>query len=244
MKPIKRDMKDLFFIVKGKYAPKTMPSFTNKVTGEEQFIGGYDPENENTEEWYMLLDRKTYFCIACGGSLENVLKAVYRTIVHFKTARNYFKHVCKVTSEDYYEVNYLHKPPLTQEQRTKKAEGRCPRVSPAMKEIYAQIDLAYGWFFEDMIDERVGNAYDAISNHGRIFDKDRSSSQVGFLNIPDSGSGRIFGNVSELARPSDEKAAGEVQRRRGEAGVGEVAKVKVPMSKVRLRRSLRGRLNE
>lgn len=239
MKPIKRDMKDLFFIVKGKYAPKVMPSFTNKVTGEEQFIGGYDPENENTEEWYMLLDRKTYFCIACGSSLENVLKAVYRTIVHFKTARNYFKHVCKVTSEDYYEVNYLHKPPLTQEQRTKKAEGRCPRVSPAMKEIYAQIDISYGWFFEDMIDERVGNAYDAISSHGRIFDKDSSSSPVGFSNIPDSSSGRIFGNVSEPAGSSDEKATGGVQRRSGE-----VAKVKVSMSKVRLRRSLKGRLNE
>lgn len=78
------DMRGLFFIVKGQYEKGVKPSFINSVSGNEMSVGGYDPENKNTQEWYRLMDRKTYTTLCCSGDLDNVLRGVYKYIKKFK----------------------------------------------------------------------------------------------------------------------------------------------------------------
>ena len=158
-----QDMRGLFFVVKGQYAKGVEPSFVNKATGDVNHIGGYDPFREDTTDWYMVLDNKTFNCLACGGNLDKVLKAVYKTIKTYKgVAKKYFKHVSEVTSDDYYEVTYLGKAPLTHEQRVAKAEGRCPRVSPAMRCIYERVFSEFGDYFEEEVQEMEDLAYSEL----------------------------------------------------------------------------------
>ena len=158
------NMKGLFFIVKGQYSKGVEPSFVNKVTNDTNYIGGYDPYNDNTSEWYMLLDCKTFNCVSCGSDFNKVLKGVYNVIKKYRgVARNYFKHVSSVTSDDYYETHYLGKSPLTHDQRVKKAEGRCPRVSPAMRELYQHIYDEFGDYYEEEVREMEERAYSELT---------------------------------------------------------------------------------
>lgn len=162
---MKEDMRGLFFIMKGKYK-KVKPSFRNEVTGDTSFIGGYDPDSEDTEEWYMLVDNKTFHCVACGSSLKKVLDSVKSVIVRYKgDAKLYFRHVSKVTSDDYYETHYLGRKELTPDQRTKKAQGRCPRVSPAMRCLYEKIFEEYGDFFSEDIEDMENEAYQTLKDN-------------------------------------------------------------------------------
>lgn len=162
-------MRGLFFIVKGQYAKGVEPSFNNRVTNEKGYLGGYDPYSADTREWYMLLDCKTFHCVACGSDLKRVLRGVYTTILKHKgVAKKYFKHVSSITSDDYYEVHYLGKSPLTPESRAKKAEGRCPRVSPAMRELYKHLYDTYGDFFRDEVEEMEDLAYSELAEERPI----------------------------------------------------------------------------
>lgn len=163
------DMRGLFFVVKGQYAKGVAPSFVNKVSGDVSFIGGYDPFNKNTSEWYMLMDNKTFHCVSCGGDLDKILKAVHTLIKKYKgVARNYFRHVSEITSDDYYETHYLGKAPLTHDQRVSKAEGRCPRVSPVMRCLYEKIYEEYGDYYEEEIQEMVDLAYSELTEEKPI----------------------------------------------------------------------------
>lgn len=154
------DMRGLFFVIKGQHNNKKEPSYTNKVTGDKHYIGGYDPNDKETQEWYMLLDKKTFHCVACGTDLNKVLRGVYTQIKKYKgVAKKYFKYVSEITSDDYYEVTYLGHRPLTPEQRVKKAEGKCPRVSPIMRDMYEHIYEEYGDFFDDLIRPMEDLAY-------------------------------------------------------------------------------------
>lgn len=156
------DMRGLFFIVKGQYR-KTEPSFINRVTNDKTYIGGYDPYDDDTEEWYQLMDCKTFHCLACGSDFNRVLKGVHTAIIKHKgQAKRYFKQVCSITSDDYYEVHYLGHAPLTPEKRAKKAEGRCPRVSPPMMELYKHIYDEYGEFFREEIEKMEDLAYSEL----------------------------------------------------------------------------------
>lgn len=157
-------MRDIFFIVKGQYS-KTEPCFVNGVTHDTSYIGGYDPYNEKTKEWYMLMDCKTFHCVACGKDLNKILNSVYELVMRYKgDAKKYFKHISDTTSDDYYETHYLGHAPLNHEQRVNKAEGRCPRVSPAMRELYRHIYEEYGDYFSDEIGAKVEVAYNDLKN--------------------------------------------------------------------------------
>lgn len=150
---MKEDMRGLFFVVKGQY----------KKDNNVVCISGYDPSDENTKEWYQVMDCKTFHSIACGTNFNKVLHSVYTYIKKYKgNAKLYFKHVCKVTSEDYYEVNYLGKRPLTSEQISKKVVGRCPRVSPTMKTLYGAVYKAYGDTYEEEIKDMEDLAYNDL----------------------------------------------------------------------------------
>lgn len=154
------DMRGLFFIIKGQYKKGAEPSFMNKAKNEVSYIGGYDPRNTNTEEWYMLMDCKTFNCLACGSDLDKVLRGVYIAIKKYKgVAKKYFKHISDTTSDDYYETHYLGRRPLTHEERLKKAEGRCPRISPVMRCMYEAIYEEYGDYYSKRIEEMEDLAY-------------------------------------------------------------------------------------
>ena len=153
-------MKDLFFIVKGQYRKGVEPSFVNKVSGDVSHIGGYDPSSATTENWYMLMDKITFQCYSCGSDFNKVLKAVRTLIIKHKgSAKKYFKYVSDTTSDDYYETHYLGHTPLNHDQRVKKAEGRCPRTSPIMQELYKAVYEEYGDYYKDQISEMEDLAY-------------------------------------------------------------------------------------
>lgn len=153
-------MKDLFFIVKGQYRKGVEPGFINGATSDVSYVGGYDPERPDTEEWYMCMDKVTFHCTACGSDLNKVAHSVYNMIMKYKgSAKKYFKHVSDTTSEDYYETHYLGHAPLSTDQINKKAEGRCPRTSPAMRCLYNAVYGWYGSYFSDKVQEMEDQAY-------------------------------------------------------------------------------------
>lgn len=157
------DMKNLFFIVKGQYKRGATPTIYNYATGDTNYIGGYNPADPDTEEWYMLMDNKTFFCLACGNDLDKILHVVYRTIKRYNgVARKYFKHLSDITSDDYYEVHYLDHKPLDSESRAKKAEGRIPRVTMSMRCLYNAIYKQYGNYYSEEIEEMEELAYSEI----------------------------------------------------------------------------------
>lgn len=151
-------MQGLFFIVRGQYRKGEAPHVkVEGVDGERVIdLGGYDPTTPITEpwqRWYMVLDKVAFHCIYSGSSLEKALEAVTKCMKHFRSPKRYFKEVCNVTSEDWYEVHYLGRKPLSKEGINKKAEGKCPRTSPIMKDLYKTVYLKYGDYFSDPVRE-------------------------------------------------------------------------------------------
>ena len=162
-------MRGLFFIVKGQYRKSVRPSVVNSVSKDVMWLGGYDPYSSDTEEWYMLMDNKTFTCVSCGSDLDKVLLGLQNTIVRFNgDAKKYFKHLSRTTSDDYYETHYLGHRPLTHEERVKKAEGRCPRVSPVMRCLYEGVYAEYGDFFSDKVSEVEERAYEDIKGKTKV----------------------------------------------------------------------------
>ena len=160
---INDSMRGLFFIVKGKHAWKKAPTYTNKVSGEVGHIGGYDPYDDDTEEWYNVMDRKCYHTIYSGGDKDRAVDAIRKCIVRHKgVAKSYFREVSKYTSDDYYEVHYLGHAELTPDKRAKKCEGRCPRTSPIMQDMYRNIDSMWGDYYQDLIEQAENTAYNEL----------------------------------------------------------------------------------
>lgn len=132
---IRKDMRGLFFVMKGQYRKGVLPSFTNPHTGDTNYIGGYDPESESTEEWYGLYDSVTFNCVACGGDLNKVVHGVYNQIVHFKGDKS--KYLRK--------VNY--------------------KASPAMMGLYKEVYSTYGHHYDNLIEKWEDEAYDYLETH-------------------------------------------------------------------------------
>ena len=140
-------MKGLFMIVKGQYS-KTEPA-VKCSDGEEHFIGGYDPSNEDTSEWYQLMDRVNYDTISCGGSLEQITNRITRTIVRYNNDR----------------MKYLAEHGATQ---TYEDEGgnKCRRcvVSPKTRMLMEKVEEFYGDYFDDIIEAAENEAYKELAN--------------------------------------------------------------------------------
>ena len=163
------DMRGLFFVVKGQYRKHSGDKFVNSVNGDTYYIGGYDPFSDGTEEWYMLMDKKTYHCVWCGRDLNKVLKGVYTLIKKHKgEAKRYFKSVSDTTSEDYYEVHYLGHRPLSDGDRAKKAIGRCPRVSPVMKCLWEKVYEEFGDYYDEEVREMEDLAYTELKEENPV----------------------------------------------------------------------------
>lgn len=164
------DMRDLFFIIKGNHKKGVEPKIVNRVTGNDTFIGGFNPNSEDTEEWYMLMDRKTFKCCYCGNSLEKCLECLKTLIVRYKgVAKGYFKHISKTTTDDYYEIHYLGHKPMTPLEREKKGKNKYPRVSPIMRVVYEEIDKRWGDYYKDLIKETEDLAYEELKGEKPVF---------------------------------------------------------------------------
>lgn len=166
-------LRHTFFIVKGQYRKGVLPSFT-RSDGDTVFVGCYDPSRDTTEEWYMLLDNTEFECRACGGDLNKVLRSLSNIVRKYKTREEYYKHLSKVTTSDYYDTHYLGHKPLTSEQRSKKAEGRSPRTSPVMRELYAEVMKRYSYYYDERVTGTVEETYKDLKDCGRKRFKKRS----------------------------------------------------------------------
>lgn len=180
-------MRGLFFIIKGKYMKNLEPSFLNEVTGDMSYIGGFNPCDDTTETWYRCVDRITFHCISCGSDLEKVVSSITRAIVKHKgSAKRYFKHVSDTTSEDYYETHYLGRTPLSDEQRSKKAEGRCPRVSPATKCMEKAIYEEWGDYYEEEIAEAEDRGYDLLKENTLVNRSRKLFKRTSVVTLPET----------------------------------------------------------
>lgn len=164
---MKEDMRNLFIIIKGQYLKGVFPRIFDSVTGDTHYIGGFNPTNENTVEWYQALDRNTFHTISCGQDLNTVLTAIK---VHIKTykgkARNYYKALSKYTTEDYYETHYLGHSAIPYEQKRK--SDKCCGVSEVMKSAYLAVLNTYGDFYRDQIAVVEDEAYEELVDNNPI----------------------------------------------------------------------------
>ena len=133
-------MRGLFFIIKGNYTKGVEPSFNNRATGGVQYVGGYDPESEDTKEWYMLVDRETYVCCRTSSDINKVLESVHKTIKKYKGDRN--KYVMAVHS--------------------------VRKASPSMMCLYKEVDRLYGDYFSYEVEEMEDLAYTELKENTPI----------------------------------------------------------------------------
>lgn len=136
----KEDLRGVFFILKGQYK-KCKPSVTSPITGDQVYLGGYDPHDPSTEEWYMCIDNKTFNCISCGSDLDKVITSVYRQIVKYKDLKHYTRAL-------------------------EKRDGA--KVSEHTVFIRQALLDTYGTPYEDLIREQEDLAYEHISGQTPI----------------------------------------------------------------------------
>lgn len=134
---MKTDMKGVFFIVKGQYRRRG-EVFYNDVSGEKNYLGGYDPESEDTVEWYMLLDNITFNTWASGCDLNKILLC----------ARKYIK---KYVSRDRF---------LASLDTMEGGKNTSPIHARLMREVYN----TYGDYYEDKIEKVVGDEYEVLKD--------------------------------------------------------------------------------
>lgn len=128
------DMRGLFVIVKGQYRQKREPRFFNEVSQDYNFIGGYDPEREDTEEWYMLYDTVTQSCCGCSSDFDKVVSNVFKVITRYRSREKYIK-----------TMRSLDQP-------------RSPIHERLMREVFN----TYGDYFREEIEEQEDQAYKVI----------------------------------------------------------------------------------
>lgn len=159
------DLRGLFYIVKGNY--KDRGEKVECEDGVARYIGGYDPNDEDTEEWYRVLDTETYFCSYAGGDYEKALSVIYNQIVKFKSRKKYFQWVSEVSSEDYYFIHYKGASPFSRDQHMKRCEGRVPRVSKAGKALEKEVYMRWGHIYDGdvlMIEDKAYNKVEEKEN--------------------------------------------------------------------------------
>lgn len=127
-------MRGLFFIIKGQYTRGAEPSFNNRATEGVNYIGGYDPESEDTQEWYMLVDRRTFLCSRSSSDIDKVLKGVYSLIKKYKgDVDKYIKGVNSVR-----------------------------KVAPSTRCLYEEIYKTYGDYYGVEVEEMEDLAYEEL----------------------------------------------------------------------------------
>lgn len=139
-------MRGLFVIVKGQYS-KTAPAVECR-DGESRFIGGYDPANKDTTEWYQLMDRVTFETISCGSSLKQMTNRLTKTIVLFNNDMDaYLSHFNNTYEDDAGKVS------------------RRVTVSPITRMMMEKVMDLYGDYYDDLIEEAEELAIKELANN-------------------------------------------------------------------------------
>ena len=149
-----KGLEDIFYIVKGQYLQQLPKA---QIGEEEKFIGGYDPENKNTIDWYRVLDNRTFFTLCAGPSLESCLKTLTRTVKKVKTVEGYYKYLSTYTTEDYYQTHFLGREGMSSKEAAERAssEGKQMRTGAVQKAYERAVFNAYGDYFEEEVKEAV-----------------------------------------------------------------------------------------
>lgn len=154
------ELYDTFFVIKGqfssqKYSPKNVTSDTSEIC-----IDGFNPSDPNCSNWFQIRDRNSFFCIYCGSDLKRGLEVLENNVRRLKTKHNYYKMVAKLTNDDYYRINYLGLKPFSEDQLLKNVIGKCPRTSPSMSKLFAQIYFSFSTHFYDDVEFAVRKGYE------------------------------------------------------------------------------------
>lgn len=85
------DLRGVLYIVRGGHRKDKEPRFFNEVSENYSWIGGYNPEDQTNQEWYMLYDNVLFMCQAASSDINVVLKAAERLITKYKTKERYIE---------------------------------------------------------------------------------------------------------------------------------------------------------
>ena len=131
---MKKDMVGVLFIVKGQYRRDHGKKFFNEVSESYNHIGGYDPSDPSTPEWYMLVENLTFHTLACGSNLEKVVRTARIYIKKYPTQDKFRKMLDKLESKD----------------------------SPITKRIMEEVYSEFGHTYEDLIEDVVDTTYEEV----------------------------------------------------------------------------------
>lgn len=135
------DMRGRLVILQGQYRHKCPPTFFNEVSGSDNCIGGYDPDREDTEEWFMLYDIETLTCHGCGSDYFKLLDNVFKVITKYPTRSKYMSMVRSLENN---------------------------HVSPIHRRLMDEVINTYGDYFRDDIEEMEDKAYKWLSDNDPV----------------------------------------------------------------------------
>lgn len=145
---MKEDLREVFVIIKGSYS-KRKPLIT---FGEESFyIGGYEPEGENTKEWYRVIDRINGNVIHAGNSLNKALNSIKREIIRCKDYKGYINSLSEFSLGD----GYLER-----------ERNKC-------------LCEEYGWYYSDLIEMEEDKAYAFLKDNTDVKKAKRRFKKIG-----------------------------------------------------------------
>lgn len=178
------DLRDVFVVIKGQYA-KRGDKFFNEVSGDYNYIGGYDPENSSTSEWYMLVDTTTYTTLACGSNLEKVVGCAKKYITKYQTLDRYQKMLRS--------LEYSGKP------------------SPIHARLMKEVCDTYGGYYRHLITGVEDSAYEQVreENINRSFKKAKKvlgkkrPKTLEVISTPPTP--EVFGEVKSMVKPLKKK---------------------------------------
>lgn len=135
---MKENLRGYFYIVKGHYVKNRAPRFWNEVSESDNYIGGYDPEREDTEEWYMVFDNEEFRCHGSSTTLQGAANIIRRIILRYKTKEQYLSAL----------------------------EGFDTTVSPIHIRLHQEVYNTYGDYFKQFVSEVVEeSAYREVRNN-------------------------------------------------------------------------------
>lgn len=151
---MKENLRGLFYIVKGHYVKNKAPRFWNEVSASYNDIGGYDPDREDTEEWYMVFDNEEFRCHGAVSTLQGAGNIIRRIILKHRTKEHYF------TALEQYEnmVSLIH------------------------QRLHQEVYNTYGDYFSQYVKDVEESAYREVRNNTPVMKarnkKKRSLSKV------------------------------------------------------------------
>lgn len=135
--PPDNTMAGQFFIIKGQYTRNLEPAILCPDK-EERHIGGYNPHDARTSEWYQLVDRKNYVTTCCGGNLERVLKGFQNIVIKCGNDMDVYER----NNPRYYEY---------EDDEKKSSKNRRVNVSRVGVWLCQAVEQHWGDYFEDEV---------------------------------------------------------------------------------------------